>query len=535
MLLPPLSAWLRGTTAQEKTDPNISAKIRKEEAEHSQITRTLHFLADVYGPRLTGTPNLKAADDWAANQLREWGAESAHLEPWVFGSPGWTNDTLSASIIAPVSAPLVCAVVAWTPGTNGPVTAPAYQITPPENATQEGLDAYLSSVRKRVKGKIVLVGKHWPVPVSFKPPELRLTQKELAEILEPGKPPTKKAPAGSLQQPARLSSQQISEELDRFFVASGALLRVNESRDSHGVIRAITNTVRDLSQHVPTIVMRNDDYGRVSRIMADGAPVELEFNIVNRTYPEGRTAYNVIAEIPGTDKRDEVVMIGAHLDSHHLATGATDNAINCAVMMEAVRILKAIGARPRRTVRIGLWSGEEQKALGSQAYVREHFGSFETPKPDFPKLNVYINLDGGTGRIRVIRVFGPQEAADVTRQILTPFTDLGFAGAGTYSNRTYGGSDHSSFSMNGLPAFYIDQDPIEYGEYTWHTNLDTYERVVEEDSRNNAIIIAATVYQLALRDEPLPRFSKEQMPPPGVPGLASPTPASATPAQKKKS
>lgn len=534
-LLPPLSASPHGTTAQEKTDPDVNARIRKEERENSQIMRTLHFLTDVYGPRLTGTPNLKAAEEWAVKQLRDWGLENARLEPWEFGSPGWTNDRLSAQMVAPIKAPLVCGVVAWTPSTNGTVAAQAYQISLPEKPTQEELNAYFESVKEKVKGKIVLAGRYRPVPVDFNPPERRLTDQEVRELLESKKPNPAKSSAANPQQAAQLTAQQVSLQVDHLLIANGALLRINNAGEAHGVIRAITNTVRDLSQHVPTVVMRNDDYGRISRLIADGSPVELEFNINNHTYPEGRTAYNAIAEVPGTDKRDEVVMIGAHLDSHHLATGATDNAVNCAVMMEAVRILKAVGVRPRRTIRIGLWSGEEQRALGSQVYVKEHFGTFENPKPAFAKLDAYINLDEGTGRIRAVRVFGPAEVADVLRQILAPFKDLGVLGTGTYSNRTYGGSDHSSFSMNGLPAFYIDQDPIEYGEFTWHTNLDTYDRVIEEDVKQNAIVIGATVYQLAMRDELLPRFSREQMPPPGSLGIIPPNPSNAISTRKKKS
>jgi Zn-dependent M28 family amino/carboxypeptidase len=182
-------------------------------------------------------------------------------------------------------------------------------------------------------------------------------------------------------------------------------------------------------------------------------------------------------------------------------------------MIEAVRILSALKLKPRRTIRIGLWSGEEQHVLGSQAYVREHFGTAESPKADFSKLSAYFNLDTGTGRIRGMRVFGPDEAGRVLRQIIAPFSDIGVVGAGTYNNRTSPGSDHAAFSVNGLPGVYIDQDPFDYGEFTWHTNLDTYERVFEPDARQAAIVIASAVYHLAIRDELLPRFTRDQMPP----------------------
>jgi Zn-dependent M28 family amino/carboxypeptidase len=265
---------------------------------------------------------------------------------------------------------------------------------------------------------------------------------------------------------------------------------------------------------VPTVVLRNEDYGRISRLLADNTPVRLEFTIVNRSYPEGRTSYNTVAEIPGTDKKDEVVMLGGHLDSWHSATGATDNAIGCAVMMEAARILKALGVQPRRTIRVALWSGEEQGLLGSKAYVKEHFGTFENPKPEYAGFAGYFNVDSGTGRIRGASVFGPNTAADVLREAFAPFEDFGVMGASTTRSRRTGGTDSTSFNEAGLPGIGLSQDPIEYGSYTWHTNLDTYERIVEEDVQKSAIAVAAAVYHLAMRDEMLPRFSKEEMPPP---------------------
>ena len=219
--------------------------------------------------------------------------------------------------------------------------------------------------------------------------------------------------------------------------------------------------------------------------------VELEFDIVNQLHPEGRTAYNVVAEIPGTDKADEVVMLGGHLDSWHAGTGATDNAVGCAVMMEAARILAAIGVKPRRTIRVGLWTGEEQGLLGSQAYVRDHFGTVEEPKPAHAKFAGYFNIDSGTGRARGLTVFGPPEAATILRDALAPFADLGLLGVTSTTSRARGNTDHTSFNWAGLPGIGSLQDPIEYGTYTWHTNLDTYERIVEDDVKKSAIVMAA--------------------------------------------
>jgi Zn-dependent M28 family amino/carboxypeptidase len=255
--------------------------------------------------------------------------------------------------------------------------------------------------------------------------------------------------------------------------------------------------------------------------------VRLEFDIRNRIVPDGVTSYNTIGEITGTDKKDEVIMLGGHLDSWHSATGATDNAIGAAVMMEAARILKAIGVKPRRTIRVALWSGEEQGLLGSKAYVKRHFGSAEEPGPDYGKFGGYFNLDTGTGRARGMVVFGPDETSTVLREALSGFADYGFAGVRSTNSRAYGGSDYTSFNNAGLPGVDIEQDDIEYFSHTWHTNLDTYERIIEDDVRKSAIIIAAAVYALAMRDELLPRFKPSEMParpaPSGQPA-ASPTP-----------
>jgi Zn-dependent M28 family amino/carboxypeptidase len=240
--------------------------------------------------------------------------------------------------------------------------------------------------------------------------------------------------------------------------------------------------------------------------------VELEFAIVNTVYPEGRTAYNAIAEIEGTDKQAEVVMLGGHLDSWQSATGATDNAVGCATIMEAARLLKAIGVRPRRTIRVALWSGEEQGLLGSQAYVKEHFGSFEDPKTAYGSLSAYLNLDNGTGRVRGATVFGPAAAAAVVRRALAPFADLGVVGAAAIDRRALGSTDSTSFNAAGLPGINFDQDPIQYESHTHHTNLDTYERVVEDDVKAAAIVIAGVLYDLAMRDELVPRFDKKTMP-----------------------
>ena len=503
-------------------DPDINAKIRKEGMDSSQIMRTMHFLADVYGPRLTGSPNHKAAAEWAIKAMQSWGFENGHLEPWDFGHPGWLNERFSAHILSPVKDQLTCEVLAWTPSTNGTVTGQAFQMIIPEKPTQEEMTAYLNGIKDKVKGKMVFAGKQTIVPVTITPAAKRLDDQQTKARYDPSNPNAGQAgrnggprgPRGPQEptDPTKLTPQQIGEQTDKFLLENGAAIRVNDAGRDHGQIRAFNNRTFDVNKVVPTVVMRNEDYGRITRLLADGLTVELEFNIVNHIYPEGKTSYNAVAEIPGTDKKDEVIMLGGHLDSWHAATGATDNAVGCAAMMEAARILKAIGVKPRRTIRVALWGGEEEGLLGSQAYVKEHFGSVEEPKPDFAKLGAYFNIDSGTGRARGANVFGPPEAASVLRQSLASFEDLGVMGALASQSRALGGSDNTSFSQAGLPGIGMQQDPIEYGTYTWHTSLDTYERIIEDDVKKSAIVIAAAVYQLAMRDEPLPRFTKEQMP-----------------------
>ena len=487
---------------------DVNARIREEGMKNSKIMRTMHYLSDIYGPRLTGSPNHKAAAEWAAREMTSWGFANAALEPWDFGSPGWANERASGFITSPVKDSLTFEVLAWTPGTKKPVRAQAFHMLLPDRPTQDELTAYFNSVRANVKGKIVFVGRAASVPVNFNPPPKRIDPSATPSPT-PTPPTVQPTPT---PKPNVLNFNQIGTQLGDFLFASGALIRVNDAGREHGQIRAFGNRNADPKKTLPTVVMRNEDFGRITRILADGTPVELEFNIRNTWYPEGKTSYNVVAEIPGSDKKDEVVMLGGHLDSWHAATGATDNAIGCAVMMEAARILKAIGVQPRRTIRVALWSGEEQGLLGSQAYVKKHFGSAEAPTAEYGKFAGYFNIDSGTGQARRFTVFGPQEAADIMKSIGEPFADIGFIDGRASRSRGLGGSDHTSFNQAGLPGIGVGQDPIEYFTTTWHTNLDTYERIIEGDVKRSAVIIAAAVYQLAMRDEMLPRFPQGQMP-----------------------
>ncbi len=508
-----------------QNEDEIRARIREEGMEHSQILKTMHMFSDLYGPRLTGSPNHKRAAEWAIKQMEQWGLENGRLEPWDFKHPGWLNERLSAHIISPVKDSLVCEVLAWTPSTRGAVRGRAYQVVLPERVTQEQLNAFFVKERRSVRGRIILVGKHQLIPVNLNPSAKRTDDKIIEQRFDPdARPSPTPAPSPTPSpDPKILTSRQVEEQFNNFLKLSKALVRVNDAAREHGQIRAFQNRTYNVNKTVATVVMRNEDYGRISRILADGTSVVLEFQIVNRVYPEGKTSYNAVAEIRGTDKADEVIMLGGHLDSWHAATGATDNAIGCAIMMEAARIIKTLGLKPRRTVRVALWSGEEQGLLGSQAYVKEHFGSFESPKPAYEKFGGYFNIDSGTGRIRGATVFGPSETAKILRGILEPFKNDGVVGAIATRSRRTSGTDSTSFNQAGLPGIGLTQDPIEYGSHTWHTNLDTYERILEDDVKKAAVVVAAAVYELAMRDELLPRFKKEEMPP--APPRPSPTPS----------
>jgi hypothetical protein len=509
---------------------DLLARIRTEAMERSQIMKTMHMFTDVYGPRLTGSPNHKAAADWAVKQMTAWGFDNAHLEPWNFNHPGWLNERLTAHIIAPVKDPLVCEVLSWTPSTKGTVQAKALHLILPERPTQEQLSAFFANNKARVRGRIVLVGKATVVPVNLNPPAKRITDEQAEQRFGPNArpfafPTPSPTPTPAPDAPKPLTNRQLNEQVAAFLKDSGALVQVNDAGREFRQIRAFNNQTFDVDKVLPTVVMSNEDFGRITRILNDGTEVTLEFNIVNRVYPEGATSYNTVGEIRGSDKADEVIMLGGHLDSWHAATGATDNAIGCAIMMEAVRILKTLGVKPRRTIRVALWSGEEQGLLGSQAYVKEHFGSFEEPKPGYEKFGGYFNIDSGTGRVRGASVFGPSEAANIMRDILAPFKNDGVVGATATRSRRLGGSDNTSFGNAGLPGIGMGQDPIEYQSNTWHTNLDTYERILEDDVKKDAMVVAWSVYQLAMRDELLPRLSKADMPPKPPDETPQPAPA----------
>ncbi|HEV8411888.1 MAG TPA: M20/M25/M40 family metallo-hydrolase [Gemmatimonadaceae bacterium] len=512
----------------EPIDTAMNSKIRVEGVDHSKIMWIEHNLTDVYGPRPIGSPNHVAAANWALKTMTSWGMKNAHLEPFTWRGVGWLPGRASGYIISPVKQNLKFEAVPWSPSTKGTVTGEVVSIVAPATPTEEELAAFLAPLASKVKGGIVMVGLPPDVPVNFNERPKRTPDEDVRARYAPRDP---NAPAtgrggggrggrGGAATPVpdgRLSAQQVNARITQFLRNNMPALRLTAQGPGRipGVIVAQNGAGQiydDTTPQPPAVILRTDDFGRIYRIIADGTPVKVEFNISNQYFPEGKTSYITVAEIPGTDKADEVVMMGGHLDSWTSATGATDNAIGCAIMMEAARILETLGVRPRRTIRVALWSGEEEGEYGSLAYVANHFGSAESPKSEFSKIDAYWNIDDGTGRVRGASIFGPPEAGVILAQYLKPFEDYGVFGASASTARVEGGSDNGAFAVAGLPGIGAQQDQIEYNSTTWHTNLDTYERIVPEDVMHNAVLTASLMLHLANRDQMLPRFAPDKMP-----------------------
>ncbi len=499
--------------AQERVDLDMLAKIRLEGFNNSKVMDTASELTDRIGPRLTGSPQMKAANEWTKTKLSEWGLENAHLEAWGPFGRGWTYEESSVRMIAPDFAQLTALPEAWTAGTQGLVRGKAVRL---KISSTDELEKYKGTLA----GKIVLFGDPREIKLREKPDAERYDAKELAELADyemPGRPPRyDRAAYGKLRELRRAAEKLLVEEK--------ALAMISAGRGDMGVFNVQgggTWKVGD-PQGIPSLSMVPEHFGRLARLLDRNVEVELELDVKTRFIEENQMQWNTIAEIPGTDKKDEVVMIGAHLDSWHAATGATDNAAGSIVVMEAMRILKAVGAKPRRTIRIGLWSGEEQALYGSRAYVAQHYASRPEPsaeekekpfyrrkktgpatlKPEHAKLSVYFNLDNGSGKIRGIYAEDNAAAAPIFESWLAPLKDLG-AEVVTL-NRT-GGTDHQAFDDEGLPGFQFVQDQLEYETRTHHSNMDLYERLQKNDLMQASVVMASFAYQAAMRDAMFPR------------------------------
>ncbi|MEX2141093.1 MAG: M20/M25/M40 family metallo-hydrolase [Pirellulales bacterium] len=552
------------------------AKIRDEGLNRSQLMATLSYLTDVIGPRLTGSPNLKRANEWTRDKFSSWGLANAHLEQWGPFGRGWSLKSFSMQVVEPQTIPLIAVPKAWTPGFDKPIVAEVVYL----NAkTEDDLKKY----EGKVKGAVVLAGAPRPVKIAFEPQGRRMTEEDLRIFAEskggrvrpamaPTEPSPSAAPAGSPARPADPAADPMREaaspEAQRrnrpgagriesaftrrmlsFLVKEEAALLVTPSPiGDAGTIFVASVSVPAVEGRTgermrpwsttapatpPQVALNVEDYNRLVRMLEHGEKLKMAVDLQVKSHEEDQNAYNTVAEIPGSDLKDEIVMLGGHLDSWHAGTGATDNGAGVAVAMEAVRILKAAGLQPRRTVRVALWTGEEQGLLGSKAYVAEHFGSYSTQaagseptsegnrsedgagqqrergrsrtlvrKPDYDKFAGYFNLDNGSGRIRGIFAQENAGAWALFRDWLAPFRDLG---AETVTLATTGGTDHLSFDAIGLPGFQFIQDPIEYMSRTHHSNADVYDRIVAEDLKQASVIMASFVYHAAMADEKLPR------------------------------
>jgi carboxypeptidase Q len=507
--------------AEERVDLEMVTRIRLEGFRDSKVMETASALMDRIGPRLTGSKNMKRANDWTRQQLEQWGLSNAHLESWGPFGRGWSYQVSEVRMVSPDRAELLALPQAWTPSTNGVVRGKPVKV---KLESKEDLEKQ----KGKLAGKIVLLGDMREVKPSEKPLSERYDEKGLAAIAQyeiPGRPYMRAGRVFNREDFIRRRAFQ--RELVKFLAEEKPAIVIQPGELDGGTFHVQSGGgevyKKDAPMGVPTVVMAIEHYGRLARLLDAKQDVEVEANVQTAFDDADPMAYNTVAEIPGTDKKGEIVMLGAHMDSWHGGTGATDNGAGVACTMEAVRILKALGVKPRRTIRIALWSGEEQGLLGSKAYVAQHFGSREEPKstgaddlpsymrpqtgpvtvkPEHAKLSAYFNLDNGTGKIRGVYAQENAAVVPIFEAWMEPFKDLGM---NTITMRNTSGTDHLSFDAVGLPGFQFIQDEVEYDTRTHHTNMDVYERLQKEDLMQASVIIASFVYDAAMRDAMIPR------------------------------
>jgi carboxypeptidase Q len=473
-------------------------QIKDEGFNNSKVMEIMSYLTDVYGPRLTNSPDIKEAAAWTTSKMKEWQLANVHLEQWGPFGRGWSNERFSAQVISPRPFPLIAYPKAWTPGTNGPVTAAA--VFAPILKEED-----IAKYRGQLKGKFVLTAAIPETPERFEAQAHRYTDAELAELA------TQPVPVANAEDRAAQfrAQRELNLKIQKFLVEEGVAAWIETSRGDDGTVFVQQGGGRDKEKDPPAptrVAVAGENYGRIVRLLEKKVTVTLQLDIENKFYDDDLNSFNIMGEISGTDKSkaDEIVMLGAHFDSWHSGTGATDNGAGSAVMLEAMRILKTTGLKMRRTVRIGLWTGEEQGLLGSRAYVKQHFADPEVmkPTPEHAKLDAYYNVDNGTGKIRGVYLQGNEMVAPIFSAWMVPFHDLGMT---TLTIRNTGGTDHLAFNAVGLPGFQFIQDPLDYDTRTHHSNMDVYERIQEPDMKQMAVIVASFVYLTANRDEMIPR------------------------------
>lgn len=501
-----LAAFLSfSALAQEKIDMNMIGRIKDEGMNRSKVMDIAFHLTDVSGPRLTVSPGFTRASRWAKDELSKMGLSNAQLEPWGDFGKGWEQTRCYLAMTSPYYMPIIAVSRAWTGGTpgNGIISGDLVLIK-----AMDTLEAM--KYAGKLKDKIVLIWQPDTLRPSFEADGNRFTAEELKSMADRAsgdRPPQPQQ--GGNRGGGNVNRFAVQRKINDIIAKEKPMLVLGMSRNgSDGTLFVMSggSFAKDAPEAGASVVLSSDDFLRLQRLAEAGVNVKLEADIKTKFFTDDIKGYNVIAEIPGTDPKlkDEVVMIGGHLDSWHGATGATDNAAGCAVMMEAVRILKTLGVKPRRTIRIALWSGEEQGLLGSRNYVKAHLAdpaNMEV-RPEHEKISAYYNLDNGTGRIRGIYTQGNKTIAPIFQEWLAPFADME---ATTVTTGNTGGTDHLAFDRVGIPGFQFIQDEIEYDTRTHHTNMDTYDHLVPADLKQASVIVAAFVYQTAQRDEKLPR------------------------------
>jgi carboxypeptidase Q len=502
--------------SQEKVDLETMGRIRYEGFHDSKVMDYATGLMDTIGERLTGSPNMKHANEWTRDQLTAMGLSNAHLESWGPFGRGWANQYVNVRMTSPDVVTLLAYPKAWTPGTNGVVQGKCIRATIED---KKDFDKY----KGKLAGMIVILGADADVKPITEPPYKRLSDDDLAKLADYQIP----ADRPGFRFADFIKRQQFIKDLNQFFADEKVLAVIDHSRGTAGggtvFVQSGGSYKPGETSSVPQLTMASEHWTRIARLLQQKKDVSLELNVASTFYDDDPMQYDTIAEIPGTDKKDELVMLGAHLDSWHAGTGATDNGAGTIVMMEAVRILKALDLKPRRTIRIGLWSGEEEGLLGSQGYVQNHFGARPpmddpgmkgmptllrreagdvTVKPEQAKVSAYFNVDNGSGKIRGVHLQENQAVAPIFEAWMKPFKDLGMT---TLTMRNTGGTDHLSFDAVGIPGFQFIQDPIEYETRTHHSNMDVYDRLQPDDLKQIAVIVAGFVYDAAMRDQMLPR------------------------------
>jgi carboxypeptidase Q len=508
------TSLVRAQQPAEKVDFDVINRLKDEEQNRSQIMETASYLTDVIGPRLTNSPNLKQAQQYAIDKLRAFGVSNPHLEAWGPFGRGWALEASTAAMISPSFTPLIAYPKAWSPGTNGPVRGEAILF-------DVRTEADLLKFKGKLKGKIVLFSLARPVEASFLPQPQRASDEDLRKLGE-AKPPSTQSVFQLT--PERRARFELNYKKWQMVIEEGAAVVLEPGAGDAGTVYVTAMTIPapldvpdnqrphawDLNppRVPPQMVVAAEQYNRMVRLAVRGIPIQIELNLKAHFYDQDLMSANVIAEIPGADLKDEVVMLGGCLDSWHTGTGASDNAAGAAVAIEVMRLFQTLRLKPRRTVRIGLWSAEEQGAFGSRAYVAAHFakqtddGKLEL-KPEHEKFSAYFNLDYGSGRIRGIFLQGNESVRPIFHAWLAPFKEMG---AETITSAGIFATDHNSFDAVGLPGFQFIRDFMETNPRTAHTNMDVYDHLLADDLKQSAIIAASFVYQAAMRDEKLPRI-----------------------------